>query len=45
MKMEQIAEILNRINDALEGTGFQVVGYDNTGSTLEIMIDEEGSKQ
>lgn len=45
MTTDQIAEILNLINDALEGTGFQAVGFDNTGSTLEIMIDEEGSKQ
>jgi hypothetical protein len=42
MTMDQIAEILNRINDALEDTGFQAVGFDNTGSTLEIMIDENG---
>ena len=34
-----IAEILNRINDALEGTGFEAVGFDNTGEFLLVMID------
>ena len=45
MTTEQIAEVLNRINDALEDTGFQAVGFDNTGLTLEIMIDENGGEK
>lgn len=37
----EIAEIMNRINDALEETGYEAVGYDNTGTFLKIVIGEK----
>ena len=45
MKTDQIAEILNRINDALEGTKFEAVGFDNTGEFLLVMIDRKGGEE
>lgn len=41
IKHEDIAEILNKINDALEGTGFIAVGFDNTKAFLCILVDKE----
>ena len=35
----EIAEIMNRINDELEETGYEAIGYDNTGMFLKIIID------
>lgn len=36
-----VADIMNRINDALEGTGYIAVGYDNTENWLQVVIDKE----
>lgn len=41
VKMEDVADILNMINDAIEETGYVAVGYDNTGEFLHIIIDEQ----
>jgi hypothetical protein len=39
VKQEDCADIMNRINDALEGTGYQATGYDNTGAWLCVIIE------
>jgi hypothetical protein len=39
--MEDVAEILNRINDALEETEYEAVGYDNTEGFLQVLIDRK----
>ena len=36
---KNVADIMNAINDALEGTEFEAVGYDNTGVWLQVIID------
>ena len=41
VRQEDIAEILNRINEALEGTGYIAVGFDNTGEFLDVLVDKE----
>lgn len=41
VRQEDIAEILNKINDALEGTGYIAVGYDNTKGFLYVIVDKE----
>ena len=41
MKMDDIADILNIINDALENTEYVAVGYDNTGMFLMVAIDKK----
>lgn len=41
VNQEDIADIMNRINDALEGTGYSAVGYDNTENWLQVIIDKE----
>ena len=41
VKQEDIADIMNRINDALEGTDYIATCYDNTGPFLEIVIDRK----
>jgi len=42
MKQEDVAEIMNTINDALEGSGYCAVGYDNTGTFLQVLIEGTG---
>ena len=39
--MEDVADILNTINDALEKMGYVAVGYDNTGILLDVLIDRK----
>ena len=41
IRQEDIAEILNRINEALEGTGYVAVGFDNTKEFLCVLVDNE----
>ena len=41
IRQDDIAEILNRINEALEGTGFIAVGFDNTKEFLCVLVDKE----
>lgn len=41
IEQENIADILNAINTALEGLGYVAVGYDNTGEYLTVLIDKE----
>ncbi len=41
IRQEDIAEILNKINDALEGTGYIAVGFDNTKEFLCVLVDKE----
>jgi hypothetical protein len=41
IKQEDIAEILNKINDALEGIGYIAVGFDNTEEFLCVLVDKE----
>jgi len=36
---KNVDDIMNAINDALEGTEFEAVGYDNTGVWLQVIID------
>ncbi len=36
-----VADVMNRINEALEGTGHVAVGYDNTENWLQVVIDKE----
>ena len=37
--MDDVANILNTINDALERIGYVATGYSNMGGFLEIMIE------
>ena len=41
ISQEDIADILNTINDSLEDTKYVAVGYDNTGEFLQVIIDKE----
>jgi len=41
IKQEDIAEILNKINDALEGTSYIAVWFDNTKEFLCVLVDKE----
>lgn len=38
---EDVAEIMNRINEALEDTQYEAVGYDNTGFFLTVIFDRK----
>ena len=38
---EEMAEIMNKINDALEDTDYVAVGYDNTGEFITVIIDRK----
>lgn len=40
VKQEDVAEIMNRINDTLEEIGYVAVGYDNTDTWLMVIIDK-----
>lgn len=41
IRQEDIADILNKINEALEATGYVAIGYDNTDEFLCILVDKE----
>lgn len=41
IRQEDIADILNKINEALEATGYVAIGYDNTGEFLCVLVDKE----
>ncbi|MBR2591770.1 MAG: hypothetical protein IKD62_02255, partial [Oscillospiraceae bacterium] len=41
MNQEDVATIMNLINDALEETEYEAVGYDNTGIWLSVIIDKK----
>jgi len=38
---ENVADIMNRINEALEDTQYEAVGYDNTGFFLTVAFDRK----
>ena len=38
---EDVADILNAINDALDDTKYVAVGYDNTRILFEVLIDKK----
>ena len=39
VRQEDCADIMNKINDALEGTGYQATAFDNTGAWLCVIIE------
>ena len=39
VNQEDCADIMNKINDALEGTGYQATAFDNTGAWLCVIIE------
>lgn len=41
VKQKDIADIMNRIEEALFETGYVPVGYDNTGTFLQVIIDKK----
>ena len=41
VKQEDVADILNKVNEALINTKYSAQGYDNTGTWLQIIIDTE----
>ena len=41
VKQRDIADIMNRVNDALDETKYEAVGYDNTGCWLNVIIDRK----
>lgn len=41
VRQEDIAEIMNAVNEALEGTVYEAVAYDNTDTWLKVMIDRK----
>lgn len=41
VKQEDIAMILNRINDALEDSEYEAVGYDNTDGCMKVLIERK----
>ena len=40
VKQDDVADIMNKINDALEDTEYVAVGYDNTDCWLKVIIDK-----
>ena len=40
VRRKDIDKIMNAINDAIMKMGYVAVGYDNTGSWLEVIIDK-----
>ena len=40
VKQEDIADIMNTINEAIEKMGYVATGYDNTGCFLTVLIDK-----
>ena len=41
VKQEDIADIMNAINDAITKIGYVAVGYNNTDTFLTVLIDKE----
>ena len=41
VKQEDVADIMNKINDALKDTEYEAVGYDNTDCWLKVIIDKK----
>lgn len=41
VNQEDVATIMNLINNALEETEYEAVGYDNTGIWLSVIIDKK----
>lgn len=41
VRQEDIAEIMNRINDVLEDSEYEAVGYDNTDGCLKVLIERK----
>ena len=41
VKQEDIANIMNAINDAITKIGYTAVGYDNTDTFLTVLIDKD----
>ena len=41
MKQEDVANIMNAINEALETTEYEAIAYDNTGIWLNVIIDKK----
>lgn len=41
VKQEDIANIMNAINDAITKIGYVAVGYDNTDTFLTVLIDKD----
>ena len=40
MRQDNIADIMNAINDALEGIGYEACGYENKELYLTVMIEK-----
>ena len=40
VKQEDVADIMNRINSAIQDMGYVAVAYDNTEIWLEVIIDK-----
>ena len=38
---EDVAKIMNAINEALEKIGYVATGYDNTDTLLTVIIDKD----
>lgn len=41
VKQEDVADIMNRIDDALLMTDYSTIGYDNTDTFLHVIIDRK----
>lgn len=41
VKQEDVADIMNMINDALKNTEYEAVAYDNTDIWLRVIIDKK----
>lgn len=41
VKQSDVAEIMNRINDAIENMGYLATAYDNTGIWLDVIIEKD----
>ena len=40
VSQKDIADIMNKINDALEDTEYVAVGYDNQDTFLHVLVDK-----
>ena len=41
VKQEDVADIMNAINEALDETEYEAIAYDNTGFWLNVIIDKK----
>lgn len=41
VNQEDIARILNKINESLEESEYEAIGYDNTDGILKVLIDRK----